>query len=269
MASTGSSYDANTGQVKIGNYDKFRKNVGMDTSKILTEVASNVPSHAGGGHEKVKGPIHMQRLNKERRGDTALVTDARGKKFTVNPQKETMKINPKTGIMEVKPHKQAEPMDMEKLMAIVRRQESGKFEGDYTKDAATRQYKKGQRRDTASGAYQYNNKTWKDVLSNELKMPDVLKKYPRAVNAPKEIQDMITQKRFEMWRSKGHSDHEIILKHFTGNFAGKIDPKAQAGNPTPARYANFSLILKGKGRALRSSVAATYTSASGKARFAL
>ena len=237
MERTGSTRDPNTGNVTIGNYKKFQKEIGMDTSKILTEVASNVPSHAGGGREKVKGPIHMQRLNKERRGDTALVTDARGKKFTVNPEKESMKINPSTGIMEVKPHKQAEPMDMEKLMAIVRRQESGKFEGDYTSDRSLDKIKKGQKKSSASGAYQYTNDTWKEAVVKDLKMPDLHKKYPRAVNAPKEIQDMITQKRFEMWRSQGHSDHEIILRHFTGNFAGKISAKAQAGNPTPARYA--------------------------------
>ena len=237
MERTGSTRDPNTGNVTIGNYKKFQKEIGMDTSKILTEVASNVPSHAGGGREKVKGPIHMQRLNKERRGDTALVTDARGKKFTVNPQKESMTVNPNTGIMEVKPHKQAEQMDIEKMMAIIRAQESSSFEGNYKADRALDKVKKGQRHDTASGAYQYNNKTWKDVLTRELKMPDVLKQYPRAVNAPKEIQDMVTRKRIEKARSQGYSDQEILIRHFTGNFAGKLDPRAAKGNPTAAAYA--------------------------------
>ena len=237
MAKTGSSFDPNTGQVKIGNYEKFQKSVGMDTSKILTEVPSSVPSHAGGGREKVKGHVDVTPLRHKRRGDTAMVTDASGKQFTVNPQKETMTVNPSTGIMEVKPNKGTDQMDMEKLMAIVRRQESGSFEGNYNADLAAKSHKKGQRHDTASGAYQYNNRTWKGVLRDELNMPHILKQYPRAVNAPKEIQDMVTQKRFEKWRSQGKSDQEIILHHFTGNFAGKLDPKAAKGNPTPAQYA--------------------------------
>ena len=121
-------------------------------------------------------------------------------------------------------------------MAIVRRQESGTFEGNYKADLATKQVKKGQRHDTASGAYQYNNKTWKGVLEKELKMPHILKQYPRAVDAPKEVQDQITKTRFENWRKAGYSDHEIILHHFTGNRQGKISAAAQRGNPTPAEY---------------------------------
>lgn len=237
MADTGSTFDSNTGRVKIGDYEKFKGAIGMDTTKIMTEVASSVPSHAGGAREKVKGPIHMQHLHKQRRGDTALVTDGRGKQFTVNPQKEHISVNKTTGVMDIKPKKANELMDMEKLLAIVRRQESGKFEGDYGVDRSLDKLKKGQKKSTASGAYQYTNGTWSEVLKNELKMPDLHKKYPRAVAAPKEVQDMVTQKRFEKWRSQGHSDHEIILKHFTGNFEGKLDPKAAKGNPSAAQYA--------------------------------
>lgn len=237
MADTGSSFDSNTGRVKIGDYEKFKSAIGMDTTKIMTEVASSTPSHAGGGREKVKGPIHMHQLKKPRRGDTALVTDARGKQFTVNPQKEHISVNKTTGVMDIKPKKATEQMDMEKLLAMVRRQESGKFEGNYSSDRSLDKLKKGQKKSSASGAYQYTNDTWSEVLNKELKMGDLHKKYPRAVAAPKEVQDMVTQKRFEKWRSQGHSDHEIILRHFTGNFEGKLDPKAAKGNPTPAQYA--------------------------------
>lgn len=236
MADTQSSFDPNTGTVKIGNYDAFKKSVGMDTSKILSEVASNVPSHAGGGREKVKGPLHMRHLHHQRRGDTALVTDARGKQFTVNPKKETMSVNPQTGIMDIKPVKAGEQMDIEKLMAIIRKQESGSFEGNYSADLAAKVKKKGQRHDTASGAYQFNNRTWQGVLNKELNMPQILKQYPRAVNAPKEVQDQVMRARIEKWRAAGHSDNEIILHHFTGNKEGKLSAAAQKGNPTPAQY---------------------------------
>lgn len=236
MADTQSSFDPNTGTVKIGNYEAFKKSVGMDTSKILTEVADNVPSHAGGGRERVKGPLHMRHLHHQRRGDTALVTDARGKQFTVNPKKETMSVNPQTGIMDIKPVKSGDQMDIEKLMAIIRKQESGSFEGNYNADLAAKKHKKGQRHDTASGAYQFNNRTWQGVLNKELNMPHILKQYPRAVNAPKEVQDQVMKARIEKWRAAGHSDNEIILHHFTGNKEGKLSAAAQKGNPTPAQY---------------------------------
>lgn len=236
MADTQSSFDPNTGTVKIGNYDAFKKSIGMDTSKVLTEVASTVPSHAGGGRERVKGPLHVRHLHRERRGDTALVTDARGKQFTVNPQKEKMTVNPQTGIMDIKPVKAGDQMELEKLMAVIRRQESGSFAGDYTADLAAKKRKKGERHDTASGAYQYNNRTWQGVLKNELNMPQVLKQYPRAVSAPKEVQDQITRARFEKWRAAGYTDQQIILSHFTGNKEGKLSASAQKGNPTPAQY---------------------------------
>lgn len=235
MADTQSSFDPNTGTVKIGNYDAFKKSVGMDTSRILTEVPSTVPSHAGGGREKVKGPLHMHHLHHQRRGDTALVTDARGKRFTVNPKKETMSVDPQTGIMDIKPVKAGDQMDIEKLMAIIRRQESGSFAGDYNADLA-KKAKPGKRHDTASGAYQFNNRTWKGVLQKELNMPHILKQYPRAVNAPPEVQDQIMKARIEKWRAAGHTDNEIVLNHFTGNKEGKLSARAQRGNPTPAQY---------------------------------
>lgn len=235
MADTQSSFDPNTGTVKIGNYDAFKKSVGMDTSRILTEVPSTVPSHAGGGREKVKGPLHMHHLHHQRRGDTALVTDARGKRFTVNPKKETMSVDPQTGIMDIKPVKAGEQMDIEKLMAIIRKQESGSFTGDYSSDLA-KKAKPGKRHNTASGAYQFNNRTWQGVLNKELNMPGILKQYPRAVDAPKEVQDQVMKARIEKWRAAGHSDNEIILHHFTGNKQGKLTASAQRGNPTPAQY---------------------------------
>ena len=244
MADTQSSFDPNTGTVKIGNYEAFKKSIGMDTSKILTEVPSTVPSHAGGARVKVKHPLHMQHLHKERRGDTALVTDARGKRFTVNPQKETMSVDPQTNVMDIKPVKAGEQMDLDKLLAIIRMQESGSFEGNYQSDLAAKydalkaanKLKKGQRRNTASGAYQFTNDTWEDVLNKEVNMPGVLKQYPRAVNAPKDVQDQIMKARIEKWRAAGHTDNEIVLHHFTGNKEGKLSARAQKGNPTPAQY---------------------------------
>lgn len=139
---------------------------------------------------------------------------------------------------EVNRYEQSEQMDIEKLMAIIRRQESGSFEGNYSADLAAKKTKKGGRHDTASGAYQYNNRTWRGVLNDELGMKDVFKKYPRAVLAPKEVQDEVTRARIEKWRKEGHSDREIFLHHFTGNRYGKLDARAQKGNPTPGEYAS-------------------------------
>lgn len=205
------------------------------------EVPANTPAFAGGGKRKIKGTATVSRLNKKHRGDTAVVRDSEGDQFTVNPEKENISVD-KSGNVNVKPSR--DQMPMEKLMAVVRRQESGSFEGDYSSDLAKKyddlkaagKVKKGQRRDTASGAYQYNDKTWKGVLRDELNMPDILEKYPRAVVAPKEVQDMITEKRFQKWRDSGYTDDEIILNHFTGNRRGILAKGAQKGNPTPAQY---------------------------------
>lgn len=228
MADTKSSFDPNSGRVTIGDYKKFKELIpDMDTSKFMKEVPSGTPSHAGGGREKIRGPVYVSHLHKHYRGDTALVTDSKGKKFTVNPQKENITVNPKTQMMDIKPVRPEEKMDIEKLMAMIRRQESGKFEGDYTKDRK----RKGSK-DTASGAYQYTDPTWKAVA----KQYGLGTEYKRAVEAPKNIQDQLTRTRIEDLRKKGYSDHEIILTHFTGNRAGKLDPKAQRGNPTPAEY---------------------------------
>ncbi len=134
------------------------------------------------------------------------------------------------------PKEKAQPMDMEKLLAIIRKKETNSFEGDYKADLSTRELKPGQKKMTASGAYQYTNGTWRDVLENELGMKDVLDKYPRAVDAPKAVQDQVTATRFQKWRDSGRSDREILLHHFTGNFAGKLEKGAQKGNPTPEKY---------------------------------
>lgn len=234
---SGTKFDSSTNQVTIGNYNKFQKLLGMDTSKILTEIPANTPAYAGGGSTKVKGPLRVTKLDKKHRGDTTLVSDSSGKQFTVNPEKENISVDPDTGVMNVKPNRQQMPM--EKLMAVVRRQESGSFEGNYgadLKDPKQHPRKKGQRVDSASGAYQYNDRTWKGVLRDELNMPDILEKYPRAVAAPREVQDMITEKRFQKWRNSGYTDDEIILNHFTGNRRGILAKGAQKGNPTPAQY---------------------------------
>ena len=134
------------------------------------------------------------------------------------------------------PREKMQPMDMEKLLAIIRKKETESFEGNYSADLSTRELKPGQKKMTASGAYQYTNGTWKDVLENELGMKDVHDKYPRAVNAPKVVQDQVTATRFQKWRDSGRSDREILLHHFTGNFAGKLEKGAQKGNPTPEKY---------------------------------
>lgn len=218
-----------TKQITFRDYNEkdAREAFGINT-KFMTEVPPNTPSHAGGGRQKVSGPIHMTHLHKHFKGDTALVTDGRGKRFTVNPDKERITVNPRTGMMDIKPNRQTEQMDMDKLMALIRRQESGRFEGDYEADLKK---KKGSK-DTASGAYQYNDRTWKAMAAKY----DIGKEYKRAIDAPKEIQDKLTETRFKDLRKKGYSDEEIMVTHFTGNRRGIMSRGAQKGNPTPAEY---------------------------------
>lgn len=97
LKETNSSFDQSTGNLKIGNYEKFKSSWGdMDTSKFLKPV----PSHAGGGKEKITGSIDVMPI-RPIRGDNALVTDSAGKQFTMNTDKETATVNPQSSMVNI------------------------------------------------------------------------------------------------------------------------------------------------------------------------
>ena len=179
-------------------------------------MPANTPAYAGGGRRHVRGPIEVTPLQKKHKGDTSVVTDRKGDRFTVNPQKENVTVNPRTGVMDIKPQRQEEQMDIEKLMAIIRRQESGKFEGKYDAKSKT---------SSASGAYQFLDKTWRGLT----KKLNIGTQYKSAKDAPKEVQEAVAKPYFENLRKK--FDDETILKvHFTGNPEGRMSKKAMAAN---------------------------------------
>lgn len=112
--------------------------------------------------------------------------------------------------------------DIERTMAIIRRQESGSFAGDYGADAA----KKTKGKMTASGAYQFNNRTWGSVT----KQYGIGQEYKRAVDAPRDIQDKLMRARVEDLYNKHGSLEKVLMTHFTGNAAGRMSAKAIAAN---------------------------------------
>lgn len=112
--------------------------------------------------------------------------------------------------------------DIDRAMALIRRQESGSFSGDYSADAA----RKTKGRMTASGAYQFNNKTWKAVTQQF----NIGTEYKRAVDAPKDVQDAVMRARVEDLYKKHGSIEKVLMTHFTGNPAGKMSAKAIAAN---------------------------------------
>lgn len=189
-----------------------------DTKKILTEVPANTPAYAGGGRRKVSGSVTVTRLDKKHRGDTTLVTDSKGKQFTVDPEKESVSVNPNTNVMDIKPHRQEEPMSLDKLMAIVRKQESYSFEGDYTARSKS---------SSAGGAYQFLKGKWKEVTEKY----NVGKEYKSAADAPKEVQEAVARPYFkELYDKYGGDVVKVLKTHFTGNPEGRMSKKALAAN---------------------------------------
>lgn len=110
--------------------------------------------------------------------------------------------------------------DIDRTMAMIRRQESGSFGGNYSADA----HKKS--KSTASGAYQFNNKTWAAVA----KQHNIGTEYKRAVDAPREVQDALMRARLEALYAKHGSLEKVLMTHFTGNAAGKMSASAIRAN---------------------------------------
>jgi len=110
----------------------------------------------------------------------------------------------------------------ERIRALVRRQETGSFDGNYAKQNTGH-------KTSASGAYQFVDKTWR----NAAREADVGTEYKRAYQAPKEVQDKVFDHYFKglMDRTKGDF-YKAINIHFTGNPEGRLSAAGKKANPT-------------------------------------
>lgn len=112
--------------------------------------------------------------------------------------------------------------DMERMRALVRRQETGSFEGDYTK-------KNIGNKTSASGAYQFVDKTWR----NAAQAAGVGTEYKHAYQAPKEVQDKVFDHYFGKLMENTKGDfYKAINIHFTGNPEGRLSAAGKKANPT-------------------------------------
>lgn len=109
-------------------------------------------------------------------------------------------------------------LDMDKTLAVIRRQETGSFDGDYTKTT-----KAG----SASGAYQFTDGTWRDMTRKY----GVGTEYARAKDAPPDVQDALMKARVQdLYLRHGGDLEKVYNTHFTGNAAGKMSASAKAVN---------------------------------------
>jgi hypothetical protein len=106
--------------------------------------------------------------------------------------------------------------DVEKIMATIRKRESG---GNYSI--------KTKMGGTASGAYQFTDSTWQSVAK---KVPGA-SKYNSAYQAPQEVQDAVARKYVEdILKESGGDVGAVPRKWYTGNIQGKMSAKAISQN---------------------------------------
>lgn len=118
---------------------------------------------------------------------------------------------------------QAQPFpDKDAVLAAFRKKETGSYEGKYDSDLA----KSTKGKMSASGAYQFINKTWQ----GETKSLGVGTQYKRAVDAPKEVQDDVMYRKLKRDYDKYGSMEKAVNIHYTGNPGGKLSAKAAAAN---------------------------------------
>lgn len=110
----------------------------------------------------------------------------------------------------------------ERIRALVRRQETGSFDGNYAKQNTGH-------KTTASGAYQFVDKTWRSAAKDA----GLGTEYKHAYLAPKEVQDKVFDHYFGrlMDRTKGDF-YKAINIHFTGNPEGRLSAAGKKANPT-------------------------------------
>lgn len=120
-------------------------------------------------------------------------------------------------------------LNLEKTLAVIRRQETGSFDGDYAKG--------GRKGASASGAYQFTDGLWKELTGKY----GVGKEYPNASAAPREVQDAVMTRRVvELYNKHGGDMDKIYNTHFTGNAAGRLSAAGRKANPglTAGKYLN-------------------------------
>ena len=105
---------------------------------------------------------------------------------------------------------------------------------------------------TASGAYAFTNKTWRDQLRLQGRSED-LKKYPRAHLAPPELQDQVfkTKTKSNYIKQGGDENPQALRRtlniHYTGNPSGNMTDKqlrANRGTTSDAYWRKFQGLSK-------------------------
>lgn len=113
---------------------------------------------------------------------------------------------------------EADDIDYDRALAAFRKKETGSYEGKY--DSAG---KKGR---SASGAYQFIDKTWRGVTKNQ----GIGTEYKHASDAPREVQDKVMRGELESNVKKYGSLEKAVNVHYTGNPMGRMSAKASAAN---------------------------------------
>lgn len=140
--------------------------------------------------------------------------DEKMKDGAFDPTKENQRINQL---------KEADQFpDRDRVLAAFRKKETGSYEGKYDSDLA----KKTHGKMSASGAYQFINKTWR----GETKNLGYGTEYKRAVDAPKEVQDEVMYRKLKRDYDKYGDLDKAVNVHYTGNPEGRLSGKALAAN---------------------------------------
>ena len=148
------------------------------------------------------------------RGETPskTLTRAINKKFIESGKKDKGKVN-----KDKKNIKEDNAVDMDRAMAAFRKKETGSYEGNYGAKSKS---------SSASGAYQFIDKTWRGVT----KQLGVGTEYKHAKDAPKEVQDKVMRGELDRNVKKYGSLEKAVNVHYTGNPEGRMSRKAMAAN---------------------------------------
>ena len=125
-----------------------------------------------------------------------------------------------------------EDIDIPRALAAFRKNETGSYEGNYGA--------KGRPGRSASGAYQYIDKTWRAVT----KSLGIGSQYAHASDAPKDVQDAVKAGELK----KAGSLQKAVNIHYTGNPEGKMTGKqlrANKGQTSGTYYSNFQKNMTG------------------------
>ena len=129
---------------------------------------------------------------------------------------------------------EAEAPDMNKVLAAFRRKESGSYEGNYGAKSKS---------SSASGAYQFTNKTWRSAAASA----GYGGQYKSAGSAPKEVQDKVMTHYIKPHIDK-YGLQGAVNVHYTGNSQGRISGaglKANRGQGAGKYFADFQKHMAG------------------------